>query len=289
MEKTGENTFFKNRFILETLPPRGTNAEKYIEFCIKACEVGVQVIAVTDLPMGSSRVSPIAPAHMLVEKGIEVLMHFSRTTRNAIRIEGDLIATHMLGIRNLLILSGDDPRVGTYPFSSSVEDFSIYDVFRLTKLLNEKSEDIAGIKIYGKFSFNSGGVFSPYEKDYKQTTERMRLKINNGCAFFVSQPVFSEEVVLKFLEADEELCKSTKIYIAIMVFESIQQLEYFSKVPGVFVPKEYFRQKTDEGIRNYSLKRAIRVIENLLPYVHGFYLTSTTKDLEVIKTIGEVF
>ncbi|MCX7654351.1 MAG: methylenetetrahydrofolate reductase [Fervidobacterium sp.] len=280
--------FFENRFILETLPPRGTDIQKYMEFCTKAHESGAQVIAVTDLPMGSTRVSPIAPAHMLLENGFEVLMHFSRTTRNAIRIEGDLIASHMLGIRNLLILSGDDPRVGTYPFSSSIEDFSIYDVFRLTKLLNEKGEDLVGVKIHGKFSFNSGGVFSPFEKDYKQTIERMRLKMENGCKFFVSQPVFSEETILKFLEADEELYKSTKIYVAIMVFESLQQLEYFSKVPGVFVPKEYFRQKTDVDIKNYSLTRAAVVVEKLSQYVHGFYLTSTTKDLEVIKAISDL-
>ncbi|MGB9615552.1 MAG: methylenetetrahydrofolate reductase, partial [Fervidobacterium sp.] len=225
--------------------------------------------------------------HMLVEKGVEVLMHFSRTTRNAIRIEGDLLATHMLGIKNVLILSGDDPRVGTYPFSSSVEDFSIYDVFRLVKLLNERNENLAGLKIYGTFSFNPGGVFSPFEKDYMQTIERMNKKVENGCKFFVSQPVFSESTILNFLEKAEGNLKTNKIYVALMVFESLSQLEYFSKVPGVFIPKEYFHQK-DETIKSYSLKRAMNVVEKLSSYVEGFYLTSTTKDLEVIKNISEV-
>ncbi|MGC8819911.1 MAG: methylenetetrahydrofolate reductase [Fervidobacterium sp.] len=275
------------KFILETLPPRGTVANKYIQFCVESTIVGAEVIAVTDLPMGSSRVSPIAPAHMLVEKGVEVLMHFSRTTRNAIRIEGDLLATHMLGIKNVLILSGDDPRVGTYPFSSSVEDFSIYDVFRLVKLLNERNENLAGLKIYGTFSFNPGGVFSPFEKDYMQTIERMNKKVENGCKFFVSQPVFSESTILNFLEKAEGNLKTNKIYVALMVFESLSQLEYFSKVPGVFIPKEYFHQK-DETIKSYSLKRAMNVVEKLSSYVEGFYLTSTTKDLEVIKNISEV-
>jgi 5,10-methylenetetrahydrofolate reductase len=99
MDETNKTEFFAYRFILETLPPRGTNPDKYLAFCKEAVEQGAQVIAVTDLPMGSARVSPIAPAHMLAEMGLEVLMHFSRTTRNAIRIEGDLIAAHMLGIR----------------------------------------------------------------------------------------------------------------------------------------------------------------------------------------------
>ncbi|WP_448375379.1 methylenetetrahydrofolate reductase, partial [Fervidobacterium sp.] len=250
-----ENKFFESHFILETLPPRSSNPEKYLDFCKSAVGSGAQVIAVTDLPMGSARVSPIAPAHMLVENNIEVLMHFSRTTRNAIRIEGDLIATHMLGIKNILLLSGDDPRVGTYPFSSSVEDFSIYDVFKLTKLLNEKNEDLAGLKIYGTFSFNSGGVFSPFEKDVNQTLERMGLKIQNGCNFFVSQPIFNKEIILSFLDKAQELLNKTKIYIALMCFESIKQLEYFSKVPGVFVPKEYFKQKDDSHLEQYSIHR----------------------------------
>lgn len=283
-----ENKFFESRFILETLPPRSSNPEKYLDFCKSAVESGAQVIAVTDLPMGSARVSPIAPAHMLVENNIEVLMHFSRTTRNAIRIEGDLIATHMLGIKNILLLSGDDPRVGTYPFSSSVEDFSIYDVFKLTKLLNEKNEDLAGLKIYGTFSFNPGGVFSPFEKDVNQTLERMELKIQNGCNFFVSQPIFNKEIILSFLDKAQELLNKTKIYIALMCFESIQQLEYFSKVPGVFVPKEYFKQKDDIHLEQYSIHRCISVIEELSKYVHGFYLTSTTKHLETIKVMAGV-
>ncbi|MGQ9856429.1 MAG: methylenetetrahydrofolate reductase [Fervidobacterium sp.] len=278
--------FLDKHFILETLPPRSSNAEKYIEFCREAVESGAEIIAVTDLPMGSARVSPIAPAHMLVENNIEVLMHFSRTTRNAIRIEGDLIATHMLGIKNLLILSGDDPRVGTYPFSSSIEDFSIYDVFKLVNLLNEKGEDIAGVKIYGKFSFNPGGVFSPFEKDVSQTLERMVRKIENGCRFFVSQPVFSQETMVNFLQ-ETEIHKRTEIYVALMVFESVQQLQYFSKVPGVFVPKEYFHQRNDEHLKWYSVKRAISIVESLSKYVTGFYLTSTTKDLDVIKQVAE--
>ena len=287
MNNEPKSKFFDSHFILETLPPRSSNSEKYLEFCKSAVEYGAQIIAVTDLPMGSARVSPIAPAHMLVENNIEVLMHFSRTTRNAIRIEGDLIATHMLGIRNLLILSGDDPRVGTYPFSSSVEDFSIYDVFRLTKLLNEKNEDLAGLKVYGTFSFNAGGVFSPHEKDINQTLGRMVSKIENGCTFFVSQPVFSTESIMRLFDNESEILKLTKIYVALMCFESIQQLEYFSKVPGVFVPKEYFKQKDDEHLKHYSIHRCIAIVEELSKYVNGFYLTSTTKDFETIKTIAD--
>ncbi|AMW33367.1 methylenetetrahydrofolate reductase [Fervidobacterium islandicum] len=289
MNEINREDFFENRFILETLPPRGTNPDKYIAFCKEAVDYGAQVIAVTDLPMGSARVSPIAPAHMLSELGFNVLMHFSRTTRNAIRIEGDLIAAHMLGIKNLLILSGDDPRVGTYPFSSSIEDFSIYDVFKLTKLLNEKGEDLAGLKIYGSFSFNPGGVFSPFEKDLNQTLERMELKIQNGCSFFVSQPIFNADTIIKFLEKSEaeEIFKKTKIYIALMVFESFQQLEHFSKVPGVYVPKEYFRQKDDSHLEEYSKHQCVSIIEKLAPYVHGFYLTSTTRKMETIKVVSD--
>ena len=287
-QQSPECSILNKRFILETLPPRSTTSDKYLDFCESSVKCGVQVIAITDLPMGSSRTSPIAPAHMLVERGIDVLMHFSRTTRNAIRIEGDLIASHMLGIKNILILSGDDPRNGTYPFSSSVEDFTIYDVFKLTKLLNEKNEDLAGVKVYGKFNFCPGGVFSPHEGDYRQTLERMKGKLENGCKFFISQPVFSQQEILDFLEKAADIRNESNIYVAIMLFETRSQLEYFSKVPGVFVPKEYFRYESDEALKQFSLKRAILMVEKLARYVDGFYLTSTTKDLETIKAISDV-
>jgi len=227
---------------------------------------------------------------MLVERGIDVLMHFSRTTRNAIRIEGDLIASHMLGIKNILILSGDDPRNGTYPFSSSVEDFTIYDVFKLTKLLNEKNEDLAGVKVYGKFNFCPGGSSSSptrrpiTDKHWKE----LMVSLTNGCKFFISQPVFSQQEILDFLEKAADIRNESNIYVAIMLFETRSQLEYFSKVPGVFVPKEYFRYESDEALKQFSLKRAILMVEKLARYVDGFYLTSTTKDLETIKAISDV-
>jgi len=281
----------RKRFILETLPPRGSNYEKYVDFCLGAVDNGAQVIAVTDLPMGSSRVSPIAPAHILVEKGVEVLMHFSRTTRNALRIEGDLIAAHMLGIKNLLILSGDDPRVGTYPFASYIEDFSIYDVFKLTELMNRNNENLAGVRLYGKFDFCCGGVFSPYEKDIAGTVNRMRGKFDNGCAFFISQPVFLPEVMETFFtkaqELDEEMFSKAKIYVALMIFETVSQMEYFSKVPGVYVPREYFRPRKDEDLKRYSLNKALHVVESLRAYVHGFYLTATVRDFEIIRLMAE--
>lgn len=278
------------RLILETIPPRGTNVDKFLSSCLEAASSGAQVIAVTDLPMGSSRVSPIAPAHLLLERGVDVLMHFSRTTRNAVRIEGDLIAAHMLGVRNVLILSGDDPRVGTYPFASSVEDFSIYDVFKLVKLLNEKGEDLAGLKVYGKFEFCPGGVFSPFEREVEGVLHRMRRKLESGCLFFVSQPIFSAETLLRFLEELEvrapSLLKDAKIFAALMIFESLSQLEYFSKVPGVFVPREYFLCGSDGEVRKFSLRKAMDVIDKLTSHVQGFYLTATTRSADVVRTVA---
>ncbi len=275
------------KFVFETLPPRGTDPTKYISFCICAVENGAQVIAVTDLPMGSARVSPFAPAHLLVERGIDVLMHFSRRTRNAIRIEGDLLACHMLGIKNLLVLSGDDPREGTYPFSTSVEDFSIYDVFKLIKEMNEKKADLAGVKLYGEFDFNPGGVFTPHVKNIEETLSRALEKEENGAKFFVSQPVFEFSTVEKVLKKMKSKLKS-KIYLSLMVFETVSQMEYFSKVPGVYIPEEYKENaESDEKIKEYSLRNAIKIIEMSNQYVYGYYLTSTTRDLDVVQIIAK--
>ncbi|QTA38751.1 methylenetetrahydrofolate reductase [Thermosipho ferrireducens] len=271
--------------ILETIPPRSVTVKKYIRFCEMAINRGVDVIAITDLPMGKVKISPIAPAHVLCENNIDILMHFTRTTRNIIRIEGDLLAAHMLGVNNILILSGDDPSFGTYPFATRVDDLSIYELFKLVKLLNE-GKDLAGNRICGNANFYFGGVFSLYEKAAEVTIERMNKKIKNGSSFFVSQPIMEPEIFLRFWDIARKTLLPTKLVLSLIVLESVERMMYFSTVPGIFIPSFYKNINDDNILYELSLEAIFNTIKLTYEIVSGYYITATTKNLDTIEKIA---
>ncbi|MCD6551939.1 methylenetetrahydrofolate reductase [Thermotoga sp.] len=267
--------------VLEVLAPRGTNLKKFLDFTEKAWKTGIDAFTVTDMPMGRVRMAPWAASHLLVESGKEVLMHFTRNTRNMIRIQSDLLGCHALGIENLLLLSGDDPSHGDYPRTTYVNDVNILDLIRLTKLLNEGT-DLAGNKMYGKTNFFVGGALNPFsEKDL----ERAKWKIEAGVDFLVTQPLFQKDVAQKIKEK-----LNTRILVSIAFFENTKQMSHFSGVPGIEIPKEIIESadKGDEHVKEKSFETILRFIEETKNIVDGFYIVAVVKDLEKIRMVVEV-
>jgi len=267
--------------VLEVLTPRGTNLGRFMEFTEEAWKTGIDAFTVTDMPMGRVRMAPWAASHLLVESGKDVLMHFTRNTRNMIRIQSDLLGCHALGVKNLLLLSGDNPSHGDYPETTSVNDIDILDLIRLTKLMNEGT-DLAGNKIYGKTDFFVGGALNPFsDKDIK----RAKQKIEAGVDFLVTQPLFNSEVAKKI---KEEL--NTKILASIVFFENAKQMSYFSSVPGIEIPDEIVNstEKGDDYLKEKSFESVLRFVEETKGVLDGFYIVAIVKDLEKIRKVVEI-
>lgn len=275
----------RRAFVVETLPPRGPNPERYLSYVRSVWKLGVSAIAVTDMPLARVRVSPWAVSRLMIREGMEVLPHFSRITRNKCRIESDLLGFHVLGVRNLLLLSGDDPSHGDYPESSKVQDLSIYDLVRLVKLMNTGT-DLAGNKLNAPTEFHVGAVFG---HNFDEEVERVEKKIEAGVDFFISQPVFKEENLQRFLG---KLSKVPPILVSAVVFKNRSQLSHFASVPGVVLPKSFVELleegRSDEYIKAYTTDYVLKVVEELQPHVCGVYVAGIVRDLSFMSQLSQM-
>ncbi len=270
-----------NCVVLEVLTPRGSNLQAFLEYAEEAWKTGIDAFTVTDMPMGKVRMAPWAVSHMLVESGKEVLMHFTRNTRNMIRIQSDLLGCHALGIKNLLLLSGDDPSHGDYPTSSVVNDININDLIRLTKLMNE-GKDLNGKTLDGKTDFFVGGAVNPLSE---HDMERAKEKIKSGADFLVTQPLFDVGVAERVKET-----LNSKLLASVVFFENARQMRAFSSVPGIEIPKELFEasEKGDEYLKEKSFEVVLEFVEKTKGILDGFYIVAIVRDLEKIKKVVEV-
>lgn len=278
----------KNAILVEVLPSRGPNIQNFMEYCMKLKEIGIRALTVTDMPVGRIRVSPWAVSHLLLKEGIDVLMHYTRTNRSIIRHESDLLALDVLGIKNLLVLSGDDPKDGDYPSSSKIEDLSIDELIKLIKLLNEGT-DLADNKLNGRTDFFTGAALNPYAKDINREIEKAKAKIDAGVDFFVTQPIFDTERFKRFLD---KFLPEKPLVVSIATFKNTKQFFKFVDVPGIEVPEDYVKivseRIDDEYTRNYSIERAIKNLSEIKDIISGVYIVGIVKDLEAIQRIKEV-
>jgi len=270
MEGLREDIESGKAFIVEILTPRGTDISGTIELALNLKKMGVNTVSVTDTPLGRARMSPWALSHHLVEMGVDVLMHFTRVSRNLLRIHADLLGVHALGIKNLLILSGDDPREGDYPESSVLNDITTENLIKLVKSMN-LGYDLNGRKIKPKTDFLIGAVFNPF-LDYD--VERAERKLKEGADFLVSQPLFDPSN-LPTLPFDE-----SKVVISLVLFRNKKHFKLFVGVPGVSIKRELveiMEKLDDDGVRRKSIEISSNVMKKLKNKVAGFYIIGVTR------------
>ena len=288
MDNIRDSISQRKSILVEVLPPRGPNIDKFMKYCLKLKEIGINGLSVTDMPVGRIRVSPWGVSHLLLKEKIDVLMHYTRTNRSMIRHESDLLALSVLGIDNLLVLSGDDPKGGDYPFSTKVEDISIDGLIRLIKFLNEGT-DLANNNLNGKTDFFIGAALNPYSHDIEREIEKAKAKVDAGVDFFVTQPIFDTDKFKRFLD---RFTPEKPLVVSIATFKTTKQFFRFADVPGIEIPEDYIKMVServdDEYTRNYSIERAIRNLSEIRNIISGVYIIGIVKDLEAIRKIKEV-
>lgn len=271
----------KKIVVYEVVPQRGVDQSKCFKLCESMINAGVDMIAITDMPTSRVKISPWAVGKELVEKNVEVLIHFTRTSRNILRIESDLLGIHALGLKNILILSGDHPSGGDYPNATYVNDISTEDLIRLVKKLNS-GMTWSGKKLTGKTDFFVGGVFNAnLEKELRRAEE----KIKAGADFLISQPIYCAKNAEK---AADRL--SVPFLVSVAFFNSEKQLKYFASIPGIDIPSdlmEKLRGKDKSYIEDYTFDHILEVIERLYNHVSGFYISGIVKNPEKVGRLVE--
>ncbi|MBZ5558822.1 MAG: bifunctional homocysteine S-methyltransferase/methylenetetrahydrofolate reductase [Acidobacteriia bacterium] len=220
---------------VELLPPRGFQTEQVIERAKRLKIRGVDVVNIPDGYRAGARLSALSLA-VLIEQhaGIETLLHYACRDRNLLGIQSDLLGAHAMGLRNVMLVTGDPGRVGDYPDATAVFDVDSIGLTNVVARLNHGS-DIGGQAIGAPTAFHIGVSVNPSASNLDQELRRFEYKVEAGAEFVVTRPVFD----LAGFETFRKRIESTRLPVvaAVFPFESARNAEFMAnEVPGMRVP-----------------------------------------------------
>jgi methionine synthase / methylenetetrahydrofolate reductase (NADH) len=234
---------------VEVLPPKGCDAQKTLDSIRLLKDAGVDGVNIPDGPRAQTRMSAQATA-VLVEReiGIEAVLHYCCRDRNLLGMMSDLLGAAALGLRNLLIITGDPPKMGPYPDATAVFDI---DAIGLTNMVNKLNHglDLGNNPIGKPTAFSIGVGVNPGAVNLEEEIRRFEWKVEAGAEYAITQPVFDTEQLRSFLKKIEHV--RIPIVAGIWPLVSFRNAEFLhNEVPGVNVTPEILermRVASDKG------------------------------------------
>jgi homocysteine S-methyltransferase len=263
---------------VEVSPPHGHSTHT-IEAAVNFYqECGVDAINVADSPMARMRMSPWAVCSLLQRKfNIDSILHFPVRGRNLLRVQGDLLAAHALGVRNVFVVMGDPTAVGDYPDAMDAYDLVPSGLIKMLAQQFNRGVDFSGKKFAEPTSFFIGGALNLNPADVNQEIRVLNRKIKAGVDFLLTQPVFEVDKVAAFREAYQAKYGdlSVPIIAGVMPLRDSKHAEFLHhEIPGISIPETLLRRIAQAG--DNSAEEGVEiVIETALvlkPYVQGIYL-----------------
>lgn len=221
---------------VEMDPPRGADAGKLLGKATELAGAGVRFVNVADGPRASARMSAIAFAALVErERRVETILHYQCRDRNLIGIQADLLGAHALGIRNLLAVTGDPPKLGDYPHATPVFDTDSVGLVRLLAGLN-RGLDLAGNPVGAALPFHIGVGANPAAADFDAEIAKFGKKVEAGAEYCLTQPVYETLLLERFLDAVSD-CR-IPVLVGVLPLVSSRNAEFLhNEVPGMSVPK----------------------------------------------------
>jgi homocysteine S-methyltransferase len=279
---------------VEVPSPRSADPSELLDACRALRAAGVDAVAIPDGARARMRMGVVAAAALAQrETGIEALAHYTCRDRNLLGMATDLLGAQALGIRNLLLVTGDPPKMGPYPEASAVFDVDSIGLVNLVAHLN-RGEDLGGHPIGGTTSFAIGVAANPGAMDLGREIERWYWKVDAGADFGVTQPIFDRAVLETFLERVERAGTRLPIVAGVWPLTSGRDAEFLNnEVPGIEVPAaviERMRRAEASGAeaaRAEGLAIARELASGLDELVQGFQLTAPAGDVERALSVLE--
>lgn len=261
---------------VEILPPRGVDAAKEIEGARLCKEHGIDAINVPDGPRASARMSAQVTCQ-LIERGagIESVLHFCCRDRNILGIQSELLGAHAAGIRNLICITGDPPRMGSYPDATAVFDVDAIGLANIVNGLNQ-GLDIGGNAIGSKTSLLLGVGANPGALNMDEEIRRTEWKVQAGAEYIVTQPVFDVNQVEAFLKRIEGF--RVPVIAGIWPLTSFRNAEFMVNELRVPVPAEFMERlrgaDSPEKARAEGVAIAQEMVRRVRPMVNGVQLSA---------------
>jgi methionine synthase I (cobalamin-dependent)/5,10-methylenetetrahydrofolate reductase len=263
---------------VEVEPPRSHSTARMIQAAQTLRDAGADVIDVTDSPMARLRMSPWAACRLIAERtGIETVLHFPTRGRNLLRLQGDLLAVHALGIRNVFVCLGDPVTVGDYPGGTDHVDVAPSGLLTLITSGFNAGRDHSGASIGEPTAFVAGCALNPAPGDLSKECQLLHRKVEAGATFALSQPVYSLDPVRRFRTAYEDLYGPLELPIlaGVLPLASSRHAEFLhNEVPGMVIPdavREHLRSASGSEEAE-GVTMAVDLVRELRTEVAGIYL-----------------
>ena len=254
-----------NKFVVsvELLPPKGCDPSKVLGAAKKLKEAGVDNSNIPDGPRASARMSSMSLAGLFLrEVGIEPIIHYTCRDRNLLGMQSDILGAEAEGIKNILAVTGDPPKLGNYPDATAVYDV---DAIGLVKLINNLNHglDVAKNPIGKPAGIHIGVGVNPGAINIEEEERRFRQKVEAGAEFVLTQPVFDDKLFSNFLERNKDF--NIPILIGILPLTSYKSAEFIhNEVPGMNIPENIRERMKKADAANTARETGIEIARDAL-------------------------
>ncbi|HKO15618.1 MAG TPA: bifunctional homocysteine S-methyltransferase/methylenetetrahydrofolate reductase [Gemmatimonadaceae bacterium] len=253
---------------VEIVPPRGVDASRMIEEVRRLKEAGVDAVNVPDGPRAQSRMGALLTSVLIEQQvGIETVTHYACRDRNLLGMLSDLLGASAIGLRNLLIITGDPPKMGPYPDATAVFDIDSIGLTNLVRNLN-RGLDPGGNAIGRPTCFAIGVGVNPAALEPAHELRRFEWKVDAGAEFAITQPVFDVAQLERFLASIQHV--RIPIVAGIWPLVSVRNAEFLAnEVPGVSVPADVIlrMRRANERSKEHAVAEGIAIAREMLERV----------------------
>jgi 5,10-methylenetetrahydrofolate reductase len=251
-------------------PPKGVDIEEMLEDA-ELLRGRVDAINVTDQQSSVMRLGSLATCRLLKERGLEPVFQVTCRDRNRIALQSDLLSASVLGVENVLCLTGDYVSLGDHPNAKPVFDLDSVSLLESATLLQE-GRDLAGKELNGNPRFFLGAVVTPGANPIEPQIIKMEKKVKAGAQFFQTQAVYQPEEFEKFINKTKHL--KVPILLGIVLLKSAGMARFMNKnVAGVHVPEALIEEMDKAGDkRQQSTEIAARLIKDMKGLCQGVHI-----------------
>ncbi|GAB4494812.1 MAG: bifunctional homocysteine S-methyltransferase/methylenetetrahydrofolate reductase [Anaerolineales bacterium] len=282
-------------YAVEMDPPRGLATQKLVAAASLLKEAGADVIDVADSPMARMRMSAWAVCDVIQRKvGIETTLHFPTRGRNLLRVQGDLLAAHALGIRNVFVVMGDPTSIGDYPEAADNYDLVPSGLIKLIKQGFNLGVDHSGTSIGQPTAFFAGSALNLCPPDPASEIKNLKRKLKAGADFFLTQPIYDPEAARRFLEqfaAETGSPLDKPVLVGVLPLVSVRHANFLqNEVPGIVIPEATMQRvdKAGETASREGVKIAVELIQQIKEWGQGVYIMPQFHRYDLVAEIIDV-
>ncbi|HNE68605.1 MAG TPA: bifunctional homocysteine S-methyltransferase/methylenetetrahydrofolate reductase, partial [Anaerolineales bacterium] len=280
---------------VEMDPPRGLSTHKLLAGASLLYDAGADVINVADSPMARMRMSAWAVCDLVQRQiGVETTLHFPTRGRNLLRVQGDLLASHAIGLRNIFVVMGDPTSIGDYPEATDNYDLVPSGLIKLIKQGFNAGVDHSGTSIGQPTNFFVGAALNLCPQDMDTEVKNLHRKIKAGADFFLTQPIYRADDGPKLIEAYEAKHGKLQqpVLAGILPLVSAKHANFLhNEVPGIFIPEEARKKieaagDAERGVK-IGVELAVELIEQIKGWANGIYVMPQFHRYDMVAEIIE--